>query len=141
MSLSLFTPIGCRLYQTCEDGFDTRQIERTGCMYFGRTTRQKLFVTGHLSPPVTNIFGRKLLALRIVMTGVFWSGFRRIRRIPCCFHPVQRRNPRLSCCGVPGGLEGQNTGSGATKLFGQELAYFPFPASFFFPTAHFLQLL
>ena len=27
ISLSLFTPIGCRLYQTCEDGFDTQDRE------------------------------------------------------------------------------------------------------------------
>ena len=43
-------------------------------------------------------------------------------------------------CGVPGDLAGQNTGTGATKLFGRKLADFPFPASFF-PTAHFLRLL
>ena len=55
-----------------------------------------------------------------------------LRRTSCCFHPFQRRNSRLSCCGFPGDLEGQNIGSRATKLFGQDLADSPFPTSFFF---------
>ena len=79
-------------------------------------------------------------ALQTIQTGVFWSGSRWIRRNPCCFHPVQRRNLQLSCCGVPGGHEDQNTASRATKLFGPGLVDFPFPASFF-TTAHFPRLL
>ena len=63
MPLILFSSIGCRLYQTCEDGFDTQErksgpvVRNSG----GRRHRNSLKIaTGHLSSPVANIFGRKL---------------------------------------------------------------------------------
>ena len=61
-----------------------------------------------------------------------------LRLTPCSFHPIQRRNFRLSCCSAPSYLEGQNIGSRATKLSGQGLTDFPIPTSFFFTQFIFL---
>ena len=57
MLLIMFTPIGCHLYQTCED----RKSGPVVCISGGGHRNSLNIATGHLSPPVANIFGRKLL--------------------------------------------------------------------------------